>query len=167
MAQNRRAWMARSSFTRLANATPYSVGDAVSDDATTPTALNFAKVARFNGGTGIIRSLSLYKSDQDLSSATFDILLFTATPAAAGFRDNLTIAVTDAEYAASFVGRIEMASASGQALSTGDVWTVNDINIPYRCATNDVDLYGVVRVDATYTPASGEVFNFVLGVEID
>ena len=66
------------SFTRLANATQYTAGDAVSDNATTATVATFTLLDMRSGPGrgGRITGLSLYKSDQDLTGADFDIYLF-------------------------------------------------------------------------------------------
>lgn len=154
------------SFDRPANTTQYTAGDGVSDDATTPTAMTFAKVVTTDSIGGRIRSVVLHKTDQDLTSADFVLYLFDTAPAAVGFDDNGAIAITDAEWQAC-LGGIALAASDGKSVVTGDIWSKTNLDLAFQCASGSRDIYGVLVADGTYTPASGETFTVRLGVESD
>lgn len=162
MTRRSRIYMSTASFTRPANTTAYAANDAVSDDVTTPTALEFTNVAVIPKAGGIIRSAVLHKSDPDTTNAAFTLLLFDTSPAVAGFDDNSAIAITDAEFQNNFVGRITFAQASAESRVTGDLWNEQGIDMGYQCATGGSSLFGVMVADAAYTPGSAEVFTIKL-----
>lgn len=160
-------WVRRITFTRPANTDIYTVGDAVSDNATTPTAATFVLtgLSTMTGSGGIIRSVSLYKSDQDLTAASFQINFFDTQPAAAGYEDNAAIAITDDEWKRC-VGVVQLLTGThGFTAVTGDVYTRSGLDIPYQYAAGDSPLYVVITAAGTYTPASGEVFTLTVSGE--
>lgn len=164
--QIRRTTLLQDSFTRPANVTAYAAGDAISDDTTTPTALTFTGPARLPEYGGAIRAVTVHKSDQDLTNADFDLLLFDTSPAVAGFDDNAALAITDAEFA-NCVGRVAFTGSSdGVSVVTGDLYVKQNLYIPFVVGTTNA-LYGVLVARAAYTPASGEVFTVTLHIDQD
>ena len=161
----RRYWTQEVTITRLANATQYTANDALSDNATAGTILTFNAVAPQKGEGGIIRSLVVHKTDQDTTAAAFRLHLFHTTVVGTGFEDNVEIAITDAEWQ-TCVGSIAIPQASWLNVITGNLQTVLDVNLGYQCAAADNKLYGVVVVEDTHTPGSGEVFTFKLSGEV-
>lgn len=157
------------SFTRPADTTQYSAGDAVSDNATTPTAATFVLtgMAGISRGGGKITGVWLHKSDQDLTGADFDVYFFDTQPAAAGWEDNAAIAITDAEWK-QCVGFVQLtAAADGVSVVTGDLFGKTNLDIAYQCASGSTSLYPVIVARGTYTPASGETFTLRVGVEVN
>lgn len=155
---SRHPWNVSDSFARPANTTQYTAADAVSDSST-PTALEFQLPSP--GKSAVVRSASLHKDDQDLTGAAFDLLLFSESPAAAGFDDNNALAITDAEFA-NFLGFVEFAQADGRSVVTGDVWTKTNLDMPV-IGDSEGKIYGILVARDTYTPASEETFTVVLG----
>jgi len=152
--------MAQDSVTRPANATQYAVGDALSDNATTPTAAGYftLPLVRRKGGGGKIISATLHKSDDDVTTAAFDVLLFDTVPALAGFEDNAAIAITDAEMK-TCQGVLRFTAAGWARHGTGDTQTVTpESPIGFVCVSTEMNLYGITALQGTYTPASAEVF---------
>ncbi len=152
------------SFTRLANATAYGVGDAVSDHATTPTIMSWtgARVAMYGGR---VVSATLHKSTNSLTNAAFTLYLFDATVVPAGFDDNSGIAITDDEMK-TCIGSIPFAASDGENMLTGALYHANDLNIAYVTDSNNL-IYGVMVARGAYTPGSGEIITWTLGLMKD
>ena len=160
-------WVRRITFTRPADTTQYTAGDAVSDNATTPTAATFllSGLSTQTGSGGIIRSVSLYKSDQDLTTASFQVNFFDTQPAAAGWEDNAPIAITDAEWQRS-IGMVQLLTGThGFTAVTGDIYTRSGLDLPYQYVTGDSPIYVVLTAAAAYTPASGEAITLIVSGE--
>lgn len=160
-------------FTRPADTTQYSAGDAVSDeDTTTATAATFVlpNMGAMAGMGGVIHSVTLHKTDQDQTGADFDIYFFKGPVAGTGFEDNAAIAITDAEWQ-TCVGWVRfVASTDAVSVVTGDLYTKTNLDLPYECGTDTTTvvapLYFVVVARGTYTPASAEVFTMTVGAVI-
>ena len=151
---------AQDSVTRPADTTQYTEGDAISDNATTATAAGAFTLDLLvqAGGSARITDITLHKSDHDVTTATFWLLLFTTLPAVAGWEDNAALAITDAEML-ECKAVITFPAASFANVITGDVQTVT-LNSPIGivCASGSSTIYGILVAGAAYTPASGEVF---------
>lgn len=160
-----RPFVRTATFTRLANATQYTVGDAVSDDATTATAATFTlpSMAGVDKMGGVIHSVTLHKSDQDQTSADFDIYFFDTQPAGTNYEDNVEVAITDAEWK-NCIGFVRIASATDwSSVKTGDIACKTNLDLPYQCVAGSTSLYFVIVAQGTYTPASGEIFTLRVG----
>lgn len=146
------------SVTRPSDTTQYAVGDALSDNATTPTAAGYFALdfkTRL-GGSVLFTDFTLHKSDADTTGADFDLLLFTAVPAFAGWEDNAAIAITDAEFQ-DCKGVVRFASSDWASVGTGNIQTVSKtIGIVFGSSSSTV--YAIIALAGTYTPASAEVF---------
>jgi hypothetical protein len=153
-------------FTRPADTTQYTAGDAVSDNATTPTVATFALPSMaYSGFGGIIHGVVLHKSDQDQTGADFDIYFFDTQPAAAGWEDNAAIAITDAEWkrCVGFVSFV--ASTDARSVATGDIYCKTNLDIAYECVGGD-SLYVLFVARGTYTPGNAEVFTLNVGAVV-
>lgn len=151
-------------FTRPSDTTQYTAGDAVSDDTTTATAATFTltSMASVAGMGGVIHSVTLHKTDQDLTGADFDIYFFTTQPGGTTYEDNAAIAITDAVLQ-TCVGFVSLtASADARSVVTGDLFCKTNLDLPYECV-GGTSLYYVVVARGTYTPASAEVFTLTVG----
>lgn len=161
-------WVRRITFTRPADTTQYTVGDAVSDDATTPTAATFlvSGLSTTMGSGGLIKAVSLYKSDSDLTGASFQINFFDTQPAAAGWEDNAAVAITDAEWKRC-IGFVQLVTGTdSSAVQTGDVFCKSNLDLPYEYITGTSPIYVVITALGTYTPANAEAITLtVSGVQ--
>jgi hypothetical protein len=156
--------IATASFTRLANTTAYADGDAVSSDATTPVAISLA-CGRLVGLGGVITHAMLLSSVAGTAVA-FDLYLFSAALAATSWRDNLAVAVTDAELL-TLQMVIPFASADSVTAGANRVLGRADVGKVFQCAAADTNLYALIVARGAYAPASGEVLTVVLGVAQD
>ena len=164
-----RPFIRKATWTRPADTTQYTAGDAVSDDATTATIASFTlhNMGAMAGMGGVIHSVTLHKTDQDQTGADFDIYFFTTPPAGSTFEDNAAIAVTDAVFQ-TCVGFVALtAAADGRGVATGDIFCKTNLDLPYECGADTTTivapLYFVVVARGTYTPASAEVFTLTVG----
>ena len=155
---------AQDSVTRPANATQYAIGDALSDNATTATAAGVFTIPLGlpKGECALFTDFTLHKSDDDVTAADFDLLLFDTIPAFAGFEDNAACAITDAEMltckgVVRFVTTAVGDSPGWTRHGTGNIQTVRK-PIGFIPTANETNLYGIIVLAATYTPASGEIF---------
>lgn len=160
---------AQDSVTRPAgNTTQYTEGDAISDNATTPTAAGyFALDLLATQGSVRITDLTLHKSDHDVTTATFWLLLFTVPPAFAGWEDNVALAITDDEMK-DCKAVITFPAASWANVITGDVQTVvpsTPIGIVTAAASSTI--YGILVAGAAYTPADAEIFTLTVHASLD
>lgn len=153
---------AQDSVTRPANTTQYTAGDAISDNATTPTAAGYFALD-FEGlqqGGLTLLDFTLHKSDQDQTSADIFLLLFTTAPAFAGWEDNAALAITDAEMQ-ECKGVIKFDADDWANVITGDIQTVSKpIGIVAAASTSTI--YGIMVAGAGYTPGSEEVFTLTV-----
>lgn len=155
-------------FTRPSDTTQYSAGDGVSDATTTATAATFVLPSMAHVGMGgIIKSVMLHKSDDDLTGADFDIYFFDTQPVATGWDDNAALAITDAEWK-NCIGFVALTGSSdGRSVTTGNVYNKTNLDLPYECVAASNSLYVVVVARGTYTPASGEVFTIRVGAVVN
>ena len=156
-------------FTRPADTTQYTAGDAVSDATTTATAATFVltgMAANAHIG-GKITGVSLYKSDQDQTGADFDVYFFDTQPAATGWDDNAAIAITDAEWK-QCVGFVRLvASTDAVSVVSGDLYHRTNLDLVYQCVSGSTLLYPVIVARGAYTPASAEVFTLRICGEVN
>lgn len=142
------------------NTTQYTDGDAISDNATTPTAAGYFALdfKTLSGGYGsvLLTDFTLHKSDHDDTLAAIDVLLFTTAPAFAGWEDNAALAITDAEMQ-ECKGVVRFTAADWTNVVTGDVQTVSK-TIGIVFPANSTTLYGIMVAQDGYTPGDGEVF---------
>ena len=157
-------WVRRITFTRPADTTQYAAGDALSDNATTPTAATFllSGLSTVMGSGGMIDAVTLYKSDSDLTGASFQVNFFDTQPAAAGWEDNAAIAITDAEWKRCIGFAQLVTGTDSSAVQTGDVFCKSNLNLPYEYVTGDSPIYPVITLLGTYTPASAEAITLVV-----
>lgn len=154
--------MAQDSVVRPANETQYAAGDALSDNATTPTVAGYFTLvlARCIGGGGVLTNFTLHKSDHDVTAAAFELLLFDTVPALAGFDDNAALAITDAEYLRC-QGVVPFAADDWANVANGDIQTVSK-TVGFVCVAASMTMYGILALAETYTPGSAEKFSLTV-----
>lgn len=155
----------KTNFTRPANTTAYAAGDAVTDSTSAPTALTFTGCSNSDGGSGLIVDAILQDSANQSTKGQFELWLFTDSPTPDN--DNEVFTPTDAENR-TLIGVIEFSSALvGDATSGAGgncVYVVKGLNLPFRCDSDDRELYGLLVVRNAYTPVSAERFDIALGI---
>lgn len=149
-------------LTRPANATPYDVGDALSNSATVPTVLSLT-LARLNANSGRIIGARLM-TDQKTCVAQFKVHLYHTTPTA--INDNspmLLLYANKAKRIASFT--LPVCSTADASNSTAAEAQDMGLNIPFVCAAADSKVYFLLETLTGFTPASGQKFTIELTVE--
>lgn len=164
-------------FVRPSNATPYTAGDIVSNNATTSVLMKFAGLARLEGGSGAIVKARLL-TDLKTSTAVYRLKLFTKSEVTVGVAgDNLPDKTLYANKAYE-VGFIDFPACSAGADGTNNtaafaLWTGGNGSatepagpLPYVCdptkptggGAAETSLYGVLIDTAGSTPASAQNF---------
>jgi hypothetical protein len=155
-------------FTRGANATPYTIGDEVGTSGTAPTAIT---VGRFNGASGVIQGVQVVYSSYAAIVPQLVLLLFSATVTLAG--DNAQLLLSDA-HAKLMIGWIPLtASLSGQYSAGAPVAAGNTIfqgvptePIHYTCAGGTQTIFAALITLNAFTPvANSETLDVLLQVE--
>lgn len=152
------------SFARPANTTQYTSGDLVADNATAASVTPLSWSIQGTGGSGIIRAVRLYKSATSVTAASFRVFLFTATPGTPTNGDNGAFGVASASDHLDTVA-IDLSSGSLAGGTTGAHKRSAATAIGFRLPTTTTKLYGLMDVQGTYTPASGETFRVTLEIE--
>lgn len=151
-------------LTRLANTTPYTSGDEVSDIASASAhPFIFAGAARVNNGSGWITKVKLGSSDPLNIGAAYRIFIFDTAPTMVG--DNLAYALLNSEFAIreTYIDIGPMITSVGAGGSYIDV----DTRKRYVCAVADTKLYGILTIQGAYTPLSAGTFQVELTLERD
>lgn len=148
------------SYTRQGNTTTYATGQALSDSASSPTALSFSNCARVSGGSGVILNAMLVDESAPGTRGSFELWVFDTSPTATN--DLATFAVTNAN-AKTLVGIIPFTTSYTN--STNTLYMGDKVNLPFKCSATT--LYGLVVVRNSYTPASSGVLDFRLQIAQD
>ena len=152
------------SVTRLANTTQYAINDVLSDHASTPSLLTFQGAARTNGALAYIVGGTMVTSTVAATAAQIRLMLFGTAPAAEN--DNEAFTPTDAD-ALKCIGWITFDTYQDGVLNKIYVGRLEGQPLQFDCADTADDIYAIPVLQNAYTPASGEVFTFVLHVSQD
>lgn len=166
-------YLSSDSFARLNNATAYAAGDAISDNATSGTPLEFQNVGHLAGRGGVIETLAI---TTDFATAAGDpgglageLWLFSTAPAGTNFEDNAAAAISYLE-ALNVVAIIpfdfDTDGHNGTAAGAGSaVAFLRDLSLPYKCSNSDTSLYGVLIARNAYVPNNEQNITVQLGVQ--
>lgn len=149
------------SYTRLANTTAYTAGDALSNNTTGQTVLTFENCAAMPGGWAKIVNALMIDDSVPGTPGDFELWLFSASPTAPV--DNVAMVVTDAE-ALTLVGIIPFTVEHASTLNEVYMADQTFLPLPFQCGSTD-NLFGMVKVLNGYTPASGGVLTWTLIIE--
>lgn len=157
-------------FTRPSNATQYAIGDLVANNTAAASVVAMSWTVPLpdsskNGYAGFyVAGVRLHKSDHDLTSASFRVHLYSATPTFTSAGDNgvfsTVVATGNANWLGSFDGTCVAAHADGDSC----ICVPTEGVIPPQLI-GGATVYGLIEALATYTPASAEVFTAELLVE--
>ncbi len=151
--------IATATFTRPADTTQYASGDLVANSTTAGSVVPMSfVVARSTGGSGMVRRARVRKSGAILTSASFRLHLYSASPTLTN-GDNAAWLTTVSGYLGSIDITLDKAF-SDAAAGQGTPNTGAEVNFVTTVQT----LYGLLEARATYTPASAEVFTVDLEV---
>lgn len=145
--------------TRPADTTAYAAGDAISNSTTAPTTggFTFTGAARKSGGSGLITDLCVMTSNDPATRLSGEIYIFNQS--VTNINDNAAFGVSDTEIK-TCVAVIPFsffdAGNNGFAQMSG-------LNILFTCS-GSADLRFLIRARNAYTPASAEVFTFLIKI---
>lgn len=154
------------SFTRPTNTDAYEANDLVANSVTAGSVepLKFT-TTRLGSGRGIIRRVRLFKDDETVTAASFNLHLFQASPVVSA-GDGAAMAVTTAR---NFLGTVAIDMSTGAFVTTTDMAEAAAVNPEINFDLSHVSsserrLYGLLQVLGAYAPASGELFEVTLEV---
>jgi hypothetical protein len=157
------------SFQRPNDANPYVAGDAVANSTSAPAVITFAGAARTSGGTGTISLARIFDDANQATLGQFELYLFAVAPTPRN--DNAAIAISDTDLV-NLIALINFASSgfitnAGAGAAGNVLFEKQGLNIPFRCASGDRNLYGLLVVRNGYTPVAQEKFTLQLGIVQD
>lgn len=153
----------KTSVTRPANTTAYTINDIWSDSTTAPISggNTFTSAGRISGGSGVITDLMVSSSNDPATLLTGELWLLDQ--AGTNVTDNSAFAMADADVL-NVIAVIPFAMASTIGGSgTNSFAHVQNLSIGYTCV-GTANLRFLVKVKVAYTPASAEVLQFILKV---
>ena len=149
------------SFSRPADTTAYTSQDLVANSTTAGSVLPLQFGIQVADGRGVkIVAARIQKSGTGVTNATFTLYLYRSFPVVVN-GDNGAFS-TDT---ASFIGTIAFSTMSAftdDALQTVDLGDDDAVRV-YLRATDTI--YGLLKAEAAYTPASAETFYVFLNTE--
>lgn len=152
------------SFTRPANTTAYTSGDIVANDTTAASITPLSWAVGATGAAGIIRAVRLYKSATGVTAASFRVHLFTADPGVPTNGDNGAYQVASVANYLDTVA-IDLSSGAQAGGTTGAAKRSAATAIGFKLPVISDKLYGLIDVQGSYTPASGETFRVTLEID--
>ena len=156
-----RATLASATFSRPANTTAYVSGQLAANSVTagSVTPMSFT-VARIAAGSGMIRRLRIRKTGTSITNASFRLHLFTASPVPS----NGDGAAFLTDKAMNYMGKIDVTMDqvfTDGSTGNGVPFVGSEINF---ALTSGQVIFGLLEARGSYTPVSGETFNFELEV---
>jgi hypothetical protein len=155
------------SFTRPADTTPYTIGDAIMDNtvAGSATLQKFDNLVRTANGTGYITKLKLHTNTVvSVSLPQIRLHLFSAAVTVQQ-GDNAAAVIKHADRA-SYLGYIDLAAAVAAAGGTSDTSVAFDATLRFAVqgdATQDV--YFLPEARTGFTPINAQTFEFTATCE--
>jgi hypothetical protein len=166
-------YVARYSFARPSGATQYAENELVANHGTAASVVPMKFNVARSAGRGRIHRVRLFTDNEAVTTATFNLHLFGRDPGVPGAGDNGAYSVTSNQYK---IGAVACDLATGAEVTATDklkgfVITGGlcfDVGVEGTALPADQKLlYGLLSTAtaATYTPASGEVFEVTLEIE--
>lgn len=150
------------SFTRPNDATPYSIGDAVTNSTSAPVVFTLDLSDMLNLGGGLeIRKIAIVSSVKGAVLPIFNIFLSPQTYAISN--DNAALDITDA--AQENGGTWALCDLQNSTVSNARV-AYAGVPLPLVLEGTSQKLYGVLQAANAYTPAANEKFTIVAWIAI-
>lgn len=147
-------------FTRPSNTTQYAANELVANSATAASVVPMSW-ATTGSRPFIIPAIRLHKTGTSLTSASFRVHLFTASPTVSTNGDNASFSTdvdSSSKWLESYSGTMAAAMSDGCVVNLAP-----DSGILRSFYVGDpATLYGLIETLATYTPISAEVFTATL-----
>lgn len=162
-------YCARYSFARPANTTQYAQNELVANSATAASVVPLRFGTDKSNGKGRIQRVRLFSDNEAVTTATFNLHLYARDPGVPTNGDNGAYAVGSAQW---WIGTVACDLATGAEVTTTDKHKgfaiTGGLGFDAQGEGNNLNaLYGLLETaaGATYTPASGEVFDVTLEIE--
>jgi len=148
----------------------YAANDVVSNEdccATTAVCWTFTEVVRANGEHGYITG-AIIDSESESVTPRLTLYLFNATPTS-NLIDNAANTAPDCADILKYVGKIDfpalesLGTTDSTAIATPS--TVGNLPLPFKCATADDNLYGILVTRDVFTQSAGDDIYITLPVE--
>jgi hypothetical protein len=141
-------------FTRPADTTAYASGDLVANSTTagsvTPLSLTCGRASSGSGATGLIRRIKIHKTNTGVTSASFRVHLYSASPTCTNGDNGAWLTTQAAGYLGAFDVTVDRAFSDGAA-GVGAPVTGSDV------AFTTQTVYALVEARGAYTPGNAEV----------
>jgi len=157
-----------SSFSRPADTTAYTIGDLVANSATAGSVVPMVfTTSKLGAGRGVIRRARLFKDNEAVTAASFNLHLFATSPTVTN-GDNGALAVDTSRY---FLGTVAVDASTGAFVTTTDLIKAAaaspEINFDLTASMqSERRIYGLLEARGAYTPASGETFEVTLELSL-
>jgi len=148
--------------------TDYADNDVLSDSASAGTAWTFSDVVQHEGGTGTIVGAIVICETTDLTQGTM-LFLFKATPTS-NLNDNAANTAVLWADRENYIGRLTFAALSdiGGVSEAQLVSGAGGLPLPFLCAENDNDIYGILATtDAITGEIAGHDYMIILLIKRD
>ena len=147
---------ATSTLVRPTNTTAYAVANVI--NSTSPGVMTFSSLVTTNGyGAKIIQAL--LTTNQTACVAQCRLYLYTVAPTAIADTSPFTLLYANAANEAGYIDFPPFITEGSGSTAAIAVWTDG---LEFICATNDVNLYGVLVTETIFTPASAQQFSINL-----
>jgi hypothetical protein len=154
-------------ITRPDDTTAYAAKDAIADSASAPTALTFTRLGRELNGEGYITGARI-ATNQAANVARFKLHLYRVAPTA--INDNAAFTLLWANRATR-IGAVTFAACAtegtGSDMAVAQAYPSDGggLVLPFKCASTDDDVYGLLETLDAFTPAALQVFYIELTVD--
>jgi hypothetical protein len=156
----------KASFTRPANTTQYAQNELVANSATAADVERMRFGVEQVNGRGKIVSVTLFTDNEAVTAASFNLHIFRTDPGDPTNGDNGAYAVTSVR---DLLATVALDLSSGATTSSTDKMERVALTVPivFECPAANQCLYALLSTaaGATYTPASGELFEVTLEIE--
>jgi len=161
-AQSDRVVVSSASILRPGDTTQYTANDQVGG-----TALEFADMASYKGGGGVVVDVVAISSARQAVAPNQRLILFSGSPTVVADNATMQPAVADSLL---YLGHIELSSWEGLGTAVGTAsqnvcHARGTIDMGYRCATGQTSLWGLVKEAGTYTPVAAETFTYKIKIK--
>lgn len=154
------------SFTRPSDTTAYADEDLVANSTTAGSVVPMSFPIGVANGRGVkIVGLTILKSDgTDVANATFSVRLYGSSPTVAN-GDNGAISTDVAGYIGEISPAIMLAYTDDAKTQIYAGAVSGGFNPLYHYLRSSSTIYGLLKAEAAYTPASAETFTVTLLIE--
>jgi hypothetical protein len=152
-------------FTRPADTTAYASGDLVANSTTAGSVVPMQwPVTSALGGSGMIRRARIHKTGTSVTSASFRLHLYNASPTPSNGDNGAWLTNKYDNYMGAIDITVDRAFTDGAA---GNGVPISGSEINFDMPGNSILIYGLLEARGAYTPGNAEQFSVWLEVVPD